>query len=193
MDVRILVVEDDPKIASFVAGGLRQHGFAVDPARDGDEALALTTTTTYDAAVVDVMLPRLDGLSLVRRLRAGRNALPVLFLSARSSVDDRISGLQAGGDDYLTKPFAFSELLARLHRGPSPAEIYAAYNIGLRGFARRGFRLDRCPRVTRDRAAVVAAGVSRRMWALDNAELDRRFNVLVAEGERLRIRKGGAR
>jgi two-component system OmpR family response regulator len=114
MDVRILVVEDDPKIASFVAGGLRQHGFAVDPARDGDEALALTATTTYDAAVVDVMLPRLDGLSLVRRLRAGRNALPVLFLSARSSVDDRISGLQAGGDDYLTKPFAFSELLARL-------------------------------------------------------------------------------
>ena len=114
MDVRILVVEDDPKIASFVAGGLRQHGFAVDPARDGDEALALTTTTTYDAAVVDVMLPRLDGLSLVRRLRAGGNALPVLFLSARSSVDDRISGLQAGGDDYLTKPFAFSELLARL-------------------------------------------------------------------------------
>ena len=114
MEVRILVVEDDPKIASFVAGGLRQHGFAVDPARDGDEALALTATTTYDAAVVDVMLPRLDGLSLVRRLRAGGNALPVLFLSARSSVDDRISGLQAGGDDYLTKPFAFSELLARL-------------------------------------------------------------------------------
>ena len=114
MDVRILVVEDDPKIASFVAGGLRQHGFAVDQAGDGDEAFALVATTAYDAAVVDVMLPRLDGLSLVRRLRAGRNALPVLFLSARSRVDDRISGLQAGGDDYLTKPFAFSELLARL-------------------------------------------------------------------------------
>ncbi|MFA5057902.1 MAG: response regulator transcription factor [Opitutaceae bacterium] len=112
--MRILVVEDDPKIASFVAGGLRQHGFAVDPARDGDEALALVATTAYDAAVVDVMLPRLDGLSLVRRLRAARNALPVLFLSARSSVDDRIGGLQAGGDDYLTKPFAFSELLARV-------------------------------------------------------------------------------
>ena len=114
MDVRILVVEDDPKIASFVAGGLRQHGFAVDGARDGDEALALVATTPYDAAIVDVMLPRLDCLSLVRRLRAGRNALLVLFLSARSSVDDRISGLQAGGDDYLTKPFAFSELLARV-------------------------------------------------------------------------------
>jgi two-component system OmpR family response regulator len=114
MNVRIIVVEDDPKIAAFVAGGLRQHGFAVDTAGDGDEALALVATTAYDAAVVDVMLPRLDGLSLVRRLRAGKNALPVLFLSARSSVDDRISGLQAGGDDYLTKPFAFSELLARV-------------------------------------------------------------------------------
>jgi two-component system OmpR family response regulator len=114
MDVRILVVEDDPKIASFVAGGLRQHGFAVDTAADGDEALAVAATTPYDAAVVDVMLPRLDGLSLVRRLRAGGNALPVLFLSARSRVEDRIDGLQAGGDDYLTKPFAFSELLARL-------------------------------------------------------------------------------
>ena len=112
--MRILVVEDDSKIASFVAGGLRQHGFAVDSAGDGDEALALVASTAYDAAVVDVMLPRLDGLSLVRRLRAGRNALPVLFLSARSSVDDRIGGLQAGGDDYLTKPFAFSELLARV-------------------------------------------------------------------------------
>ena len=114
MSVRLLVVEDDPKIASFVAGGLRQHGFAVDHARDGDEALGLAGTTAYDAAVVDVMLPRLDGLSLVRRLRAARSTLPVLFLSARSSVEDRISGLQAGGDDYLTKPFAFSELLARL-------------------------------------------------------------------------------
>jgi two-component system, OmpR family, response regulator len=114
MGVRILVVEDDSKIASFVAGGLRQHGYAVDSAGDGDEALSLVATTPYDAAVVDVMLPRLDGLSLVRRLRAGQNVLPVLFLSARSSVDDRISGLQAGGDDYLTKPFAFSELLARV-------------------------------------------------------------------------------
>ena len=112
--MRILVVEDDAKIASFVAGGLRQHGFAADTAADGDEAVGLTATTAYDAAVVDVMLPRLDGLSLVRRLRAGGNALPVLFLSARGRVEDRIDGLQAGGDDYLTKPFAFSELLARV-------------------------------------------------------------------------------
>ncbi len=112
--MRILVVEDDAKIGSFVANGLKQHGFAVDHARDGEEALALATTTDYAAAIVDVMLPQLDGLSLVRRLRAKRSVLPVLFLSARGSVDDRIGGLEAGGDDYLTKPFAFSELLARV-------------------------------------------------------------------------------
>jgi two-component system OmpR family response regulator len=112
--MRILVVEDDPKIASFVAGGLKQHGFAVDVAKTGDDALTLGTITTYDAAIVDIMLPGLDGLSLVRRLRAKGSHLPVLFLSARSTVDDRISGLEAGGDDYLTKPFAFSELLARV-------------------------------------------------------------------------------
>jgi len=113
-DVRILVVEDDLKIGSFVTSGLKQHGFAVDHARDGEEALVLAETTPFDAAIVDIMLPRLDGLSLVKRLRAKGSVLPVLFLSARGSVDDRVAGLQAGGDDYLTKPFAFSELLARV-------------------------------------------------------------------------------
>ena len=113
-DVRILVVEDDVKIGTFVAGGLKQHGFAVDHARDGEEALMLAETTPFDAAIVDIMLPKLDGLSLVKRLRAKGSVLPVLFLSARGSVDDRVQGLQAGGDDYLTKPFAFSELLARV-------------------------------------------------------------------------------
>ncbi len=112
--VRILVVEDDARIASFVVKGLKQEGYAADHAPDGDTALALASTTTYDAAVVDVMLPGLDGLSLVRRLRAQGAGLPVLFLSARSSVEDRVKGLQAGGDDYLTKPFAFAELSARL-------------------------------------------------------------------------------
>jgi two-component system OmpR family response regulator len=112
--VRILVVEDDARIASFVVKGLKQEGYATDHAPDGDTALALASTTTYDAAIVDVMLPGLDGLSLVRRLRAQGAGLPVLFLSARSSVEDRVKGLQAGGDDYLTKPFAFAELSARL-------------------------------------------------------------------------------
>jgi two-component system OmpR family response regulator len=112
--MRVLVVEDDPKIASFVVRGLKQAGYAVDHASDGDTGLALAESTDFDAAVVDIMLPSLDGLSMVRRLRAARKPVPVLFLSARSSVDDRVRGLQSGGDDYLTKPFAFSELLARI-------------------------------------------------------------------------------
>ena len=112
--MRILVVEDDDQIASFVAKGLKQSGYAVDHCADGEEALTLATTTPYDAAVVDIQLPKLDGLSLVQRLRRQNNRLPVLFLSAKASVDDRVRGLQAGGDDYLTKPFAFSELLARV-------------------------------------------------------------------------------
>jgi two-component system, OmpR family, response regulator len=112
--MRILVVEDDAKIASFIVQGLKQAGYAVDHAADGSTGLALAQITGYDAAVVDVMLPSLDGLSLVRRLRASRKQLPVVFLSARSAVEDRVKGLESGADDYLTKPFAFSELLARI-------------------------------------------------------------------------------
>jgi two-component system OmpR family response regulator len=112
--VRILVVEDDEKIASFVVKGLKQSGYAVDHSADGERALALALTVAYDAAVVDLMLPKLDGLSLIQQLRAKNIRVPVLILSARASVDDRVRGLQAGGDDYLTKPFAFSELLARV-------------------------------------------------------------------------------
>jgi two-component system OmpR family response regulator len=112
--MRILIVEDDPQIASFIVKGLKQSGYAVDHCADGEQAITLTSTTAYDTAVVDVMLPKLDGLSLVRRLRQKQNRVPVLFLSAKASVDDRVKGLQAGGDDYLTKPFAFSELLARI-------------------------------------------------------------------------------
>jgi len=113
-NVRILVVEDDEKIASFVVNGLKQNGYAVDHSADGEGALAMARTVAYDAAVVDLMLPRLDGLSLIRQLRARHLATPVLILSAKASVDDRVKGLQSGGDDYLTKPFAFSELLARV-------------------------------------------------------------------------------
>jgi len=114
--MRVLIVEDDPIISGFVAKGLREAGYAVDEAADGERglALALALDTAYDAAIVDLMLPGRDGLSLIEELRRRRVTTPVLILSAKHSVDDRVRGLQTGGDDYLTKPFAFAELLARV-------------------------------------------------------------------------------
>ena len=112
--MRVLVVEDDEKIASFLAKGLRQNGFSVDTASDGEEAVSLCRSVGYDSVVLDIMLPKLDGLSVLRTLRREKKLVPVLLLSAKASVDNRVTGLQAGADDYLTKPFAFSELLARL-------------------------------------------------------------------------------
>jgi two-component system OmpR family response regulator len=112
--MRILLVEDDPKIAAFITKGLRSAGYAVDHAADGHQGLNLALTEPYDAAVVDLMLPGLDGLTLIQRLRSAKADIPILILSARGSVDDRVLGLQTGADDYLPKPFAFSELLARI-------------------------------------------------------------------------------
>ena len=112
--MRILVVEDDKKIASFIVNGLKQSGFAVDLCSDGEEGLFMARSVPYDAAVFDIMLPKLDGLSLVQTLRKENARVPVIILSAKASVDDRVKGLQSGGDDYMTKPFAFSELLARV-------------------------------------------------------------------------------
>jgi two-component system OmpR family response regulator len=112
--VRALLVEDDDTIAGFVERGLREAGFGVDRFADGDSGLEAAVSQPYDVAVVDVMLPKRDGLSLIDALRKRGVSTPVLILSAKRSVDDRVKGLQAGGDDYLTKPFAFAELLARL-------------------------------------------------------------------------------
>ena len=128
--MRILVVEDDRKIGSFVVNGLKQSGFAVDHCADGEEGLILARNTPFDAAVVDIMLPKLDGLSLVRSLRRENIQIPVLILSAKATVDDRVKGLQAGGDEYLVKPFAFSELLGRVQalirratKAPEPTRL----------------------------------------------------------------------
>jgi two-component system, OmpR family, response regulator len=112
--MRALVVDDDQKISQFVQKGLKEAGFAVDVAASGPDALTLARTTPYDVAVVDVMLPGFDGLELIERLRAAGLGFPVLILSARRHVDDRVAGLRRGGDDYLTKPFSFTELLARV-------------------------------------------------------------------------------
>ena len=112
--MRILLVEDDSKIASFIVKGLKAEGYAVDHAADGETGLHLALTEPYDAAIIDLMLPKLDGLSLIEKMRREKIKTPVIILSAKGSVDDRVKGLHTGGDDYLTKPFSFSELLARV-------------------------------------------------------------------------------
>lgn len=128
--MRALIIEDDRAIAEFVARGLRESGFAVDLAADGEVGLTLALEEPYDVAIVDLMLPARDGLSVIDELRRRGRSTPMLILSARRSVDDRVRGLQAGGDDYLTKPFAFAELLARVQalvrrstRAPEPTTL----------------------------------------------------------------------
>jgi two-component system OmpR family response regulator len=112
--MRVLVVEDDAQVAAYLVKGLKEQGYNVDHAEDGKNGLFLATSEDYDAMVIDRMLPELDGLSIVRSVRAAGKTTPMLILSALGEVDARVEGLRAGGDDYLTKPFAFSELLARL-------------------------------------------------------------------------------
>lgn len=112
--MRILLVEDDLKIASFIIKGLKAAGYAVDHAADGETGLDRALTEPYDTAIIDIMLPKVDGLSLIEKMRKEKIQTPVIILSAKDSIDDRVKGLQTGGDDYLTKPFAFSELLARV-------------------------------------------------------------------------------
>lgn len=112
--MRILLIEDDEKVASLVERGLKEEGFTVDRAHDGQEGLCMGLKEPYDIAIVDIMLPKLDGLSLIEELRRQKVNTPILILSAKRSVDDRVRGLQTGSDDYLTKPFALSELLARV-------------------------------------------------------------------------------
>jgi two-component system, OmpR family, response regulator len=112
--MRILLVEDDEKITRFVEKGLQSAGFAVDAAATGPQGFDKAFDMDYDVLIIDIMLPELDGFSLIRKLRAHQNNTPIIVLSARGRVDDRVKGLEAGADDYLTKPFAFSELLARI-------------------------------------------------------------------------------
>jgi two-component system OmpR family response regulator len=112
--MKVLLLEDDAKIASFVAKGLREAGYVVDVSTEGEEGFEMGRKNSYDAAIVDIMLPKLDGLTVIERWRTESVKIPVLILSAKRSLDDRVKGLQRGGDDYLTKPCSFAELLARL-------------------------------------------------------------------------------
>jgi len=147
--MRLLLVEDDIKIAHFVANGLREAGFAVDHVTDGEEGLHLALTEPYDLAIVDLMLPKLDGLTLIEQVRKEKINTPVLILSAKRSVDDRVNGLRKGSDDYLVKPFAFAELLARVQAlirrstlVSAPSELTVA-DLKLDLDKRRVFRADK--------------------------------------------------
>ena len=154
--MRALLVEDDPAIAEFVVRGLREAGYAADHEADGEAGLEAAARAAYDVAIVDVMLPKRDGLSLIEELRRRGVSTPVLILSARRSVDDRVRGLQTGGDDYLTKPFAFAELLARVQalvrratRAPEPTTLTVddvALDLLSRRVSRAGTAIDLRPR-----------------------------------------------
>ncbi len=113
--MRVLIVEDDSKIRSFVRKGLEEQGFVVETSADGDQGLLLATSSAFDVVVLDIMLPGRDGLSILRALRERRNTVPVLLLTARSALGERVEGLEQGADDYLTKPFFMEELIARIH------------------------------------------------------------------------------
>jgi two-component system OmpR family response regulator len=112
--MRLLLVEDDGRTAAFILKGLKESGYAVDHVIDGEQGFHMALSEPYDAAIIDIMLPKLDGLTLISELRRKKSKLPVIILSARGSTDERVKGLQTGSDDYMTKPFAFSELLARV-------------------------------------------------------------------------------
>ncbi len=201
--MRLLVVEDDPFIADFVQTGLREAGYAVDHAADGETAFALALNTPYDAAVVDLMLPRLGGLDLIERLRQRGVATPVLILSARRTVDDRVRGLEAGGDDYLTKPFAFAELVARVQAlvrrstGAAEATRLAAGPIALdlvaRAVTRAGETIELQPRefallevLVRNAGRVVSkTAIHEHVWDFD---FNPRTNVVEVLVHRLRAK-----
>lgn len=154
--MRLLLVEDDLKIVSFILMGLKDAGYSVDHALDGEKGLDMALTEPYDAAIVDIILPKLDGISLIKELRREKINTPVIILSARGSLDDKVKGLQTGSDDYLTKPFAFSELLARvqalIRRSTGVTEPTSltvgdlSMNLLSREVTRGGKRIDLQPR-----------------------------------------------
>ena len=140
--MRILVVEDEEKVLSFIKKGFKEHGFCVDAATDGREGFFLATSEGYDCIVLDIMLPNLDGYEILKQLRAKGKQTPVIFLTAKDTVEDRVQGLELGADDYLVKPFAFSELLARVR-----ALIRRGKDQEIAGFEVADLTLDAVKRV----------------------------------------------
>ncbi len=203
-DVRVLVVEDDVEAAAYIVKGLRESGHVVDHAADGDDGLNLAMSGQFDVLVIDRMLPKQDGLSVVSSLRDEGRTTPVLFLSALGEVEDRVSGLRAGGDDYLTKPFAFAELLARIEvlvRRASPGEAQqtrmqvGALQMDLlsRKVTREGKDIDLQPREFRLLEYLMkhAGQVVTRTMLLENVweyHFDPQTNVIDVHVSRLRAK-----
>jgi two-component system OmpR family response regulator len=199
--MRLLLVEDDVKTASFVERGLREAGFAVDCVTDGERGLQMASVESYDVAIVDIMLPKMDGLTLIETLRQQKINTPVIILSAKRAVDDRVKGLQRGGDDYLTKPFAFAELLARvqglIRRSSGVSEptrlTFCQLSLDLltREVAREGKEIDLQPRefalleyLMRHQGKVVSKTmIMEHVW---NYNFDPQTNVVEARICRLR-------
>ena len=199
--MRVLLIEDDLKTAAFISKGLKEAGFAVDHVTDGESGLQMASEEPYDAAIVDVMLPKMDGLALIESLRRQEIKTPVIILSAKRSVNDRVKGLQTGSDDYLTKPFAFSELLARvqglIRRSSGVSEptslTFADLSIDLltRDVVRKGEKIDLQPRefalleyLMRNQGKVISKTmIMEHVW---NYNFDPQTNVVEARICRLR-------
>jgi two-component system OmpR family response regulator len=199
--MRILLIEDDRKIASFVVKGLREAGFAVEHEADGESGLHRALTEPFDAAIVDVMLPQRDGLAVIGELRKQKSNLPVIILSAKRSVDDRVRGLRSGSDDYLTKPFSFAELLARVQAlirrasgTPEPTTLVyedLSLNLLTREVERGGRRIDLQPRefalleyLLRNSGTVVSKTmIMEHVW---DYNFDPQTNIVEARISRLR-------
>lgn len=207
--MKILLIEDDIVLANFIQKGMKEASFTVDHAADGVMGLELALTGNYDVGIVDLMLPRLDGLSVIERMRDKKMGMPVIILSAKRSVDDRVAGLQNGGDDYLTKPFAFCELLARVQalvrRANRVVEstTLSVYDLELdllaRTVIRAGKKIDLQPKefalleyLMRNSGRIVSKTmVAERVW---NYNFDPNTNVVEARISKLRekIDKGFA-
>jgi heavy metal response regulator len=190
--MRILVVEDEQKVASFIQKGLAEEGYAVDVAADGEEGLAMALDGVHDLVVLDIMLPRRDGLAVLRELRDRRVQTPVLLLTARDAVPDRVAGLDTGADDYLVKPFAFEELLARIRallrrRAGERTAVLAAADLRLdpatREVRRGGKKIDLTPKeyalleyLVRNKGRVLSrALITQHVWDYD---FDTETNVI---------------
>lgn len=202
--MRVLVVEDDRETAEFIKQALGSQGHVVEHAATGREGLEMAKSTAHDVAIIDRMLPGLDGLSLVKQLRAERNPVPVLFLTNLGGIDDRVEGLESGGDDYLVKPFAVSELLARMNalvrRLPTAQTHLKAGDVEMdlltRVVTRSGQRIDLQPRefkllecLMRNAGRVVTRTML--LEAVWNFHFDPKTNIVETHISRLRAKMGG--